>query len=78
MSKLTKRMEKLALLAGSSFKTVHARLRIAERLSQHLKSSHIESYVMARREAKITPPPPTILRRSLSPHNRGLFLLLNS
>ena len=69
MSKLTKRMEKLALLAGGSFKTVHDRLRIAGRLSQHLhkklniqiqdlqhlKSSHIESYVMARREAGITP-----------------------
>lgn len=68
MSKLTKRMEKLALLAGGSFKTVHDRLRIARRLSQHLhklniqiqdlqhlKSSHIESYVMARREAGITP-----------------------
>ncbi|UHL86372.1 phage integrase N-terminal domain-containing protein [Klebsiella pneumoniae] len=61
-------MEKLALLAGGSFKTVHDRLRIAGRLSQHLhklniqiqdlqhlKSSHIESYVMARREAGITP-----------------------
>lgn len=68
MSKLTKRMEKLALLAGGSFKTVHDPLRIAGRLSQHLhklniqiqdlqhlKSSHIESYVMARREAGITP-----------------------
>lgn len=68
MSKLTKRMEKLALLAGGSFKTVHDRLRIAGRLSQHLhklniqiqdlqhlKSSHIESYVMARRETGITP-----------------------
>ena len=68
MSKLTKRMEKLALPVGGSFKTVHDRLRIARRLSQHLhklniqiqdlqhlKSSHIESYVMARREAGIKP-----------------------
>ncbi|WP_260472242.1 phage integrase N-terminal domain-containing protein [Enterobacter roggenkampii] len=29
-------MEKLALLAGGSFKTVHDSLRIAGRLSQHL------------------------------------------
>ncbi|EOW4566042.1 phage integrase N-terminal domain-containing protein [Proteus mirabilis] len=42
MSKLTKSMEKLALLAGDSFKTVHDRLRIARRLSQHLHKLNIQ------------------------------------
>lgn len=42
MSKLTKSMEKLALLAGGSFKTVHDRLRITGRLSQHLHKLNIQ------------------------------------
>lgn len=67
MPRLTQRMEKLALLAGGSFKTIHDRIRIAGRLSQHLhrlniqikelqhlKSSHIDSYISARRESGIT------------------------
>ncbi|WP_416187057.1 phage integrase N-terminal domain-containing protein [Enterobacter sichuanensis] len=36
---------KLTLLAGGNFKTVHDRLRIAGRLSQHLRTSYIESYI---------------------------------
>lgn len=68
MPKLTQRMEKLALLAGGSFKTIHDRIRIAGRLIQHLrrlniqikdlqhlKSSHIESYIQARLASGITP-----------------------
>lgn len=68
MPRLTQRMEKLALLAGGSFKTIHDRIRIAGRLSQHLhrlniqikdlqhlKSSHIESYIQARLDSGITP-----------------------
>ena len=68
MPRLTQRMEKLALLAGGSFKTIHDRIRIAGRLSQHLhrlniqikdlqhlKSSHIESYIQARLDSDITP-----------------------
>ncbi|EOZ6413893.1 phage integrase N-terminal domain-containing protein [Cronobacter turicensis] len=46
MSKLTKRMEKLALLAGGSFKTVHDRLRIVGRLSQYLRKLNIKSQVL--------------------------------
>lgn len=42
MSKLKKRMEKLGLLAGGSFKIVHDRLRIAGLLSLHLHKLSIE------------------------------------
>ncbi|WP_262806998.1 phage integrase N-terminal domain-containing protein [Enterobacter quasiroggenkampii] len=37
-------MEKLAQLAGGSFKTVHDSLRIDGRLSQHIIFSYIASY----------------------------------
>ncbi|AGE88250.1 phage integrase N-terminal domain-containing protein [Cronobacter sakazakii] len=46
MSKLTKRMEKLALLAGGSFKTVHDCFRISGRLIQHLHKLHIKMQVL--------------------------------
>ncbi|EPE0992652.1 phage integrase N-terminal domain-containing protein [Cronobacter sakazakii] len=46
MSKLTKRMEKLALLAGGSFKTVHDHLRIAGRLIQHLHKLNIKAQLL--------------------------------
>lgn len=67
MSKLKQQMEKLALLAGGSFKTRHDRIRIAGRISQHLhalniqikdlqhlKSTHIESYIAARLKSGIS------------------------
>ncbi|CPR16678.1 Phage DNA binding protein [Brenneria goodwinii] len=59
MARLSREMQTLARQAGGSYKTVHDRLKIAERLAshllslniqicsvQHLKAKHIESYIV--------------------------------
>ncbi len=61
MSQLTREMQKLARRAAGSYKTVHDRLKMAERIGrhllslniqvrsvQHLKAKHIESYIADR------------------------------
>ena len=61
MSQLTREMQKLARRAAGSYKTVHDRLKMAERIGrhllslniqvrsvQHLKAKHIESYIVYR------------------------------
>ncbi|MBJ7222057.1 MULTISPECIES: integrase domain-containing protein [unclassified Brenneria] len=67
MSRLSREMQTLARQAGGSHKTVHDRLKIAERLAshllslniqtrtvQHLKAKHIECYIAERLEQGIT------------------------
>lgn len=67
MSRLSRAMQTLARQAGGSHKTVHDRLKIAERLAghlrslniqvrsaQHLKAKHIECYIAERLEQGIT------------------------
>ncbi|AXW87009.1 DNA-binding protein [Lonsdalea britannica] len=67
MSRLSLEMQTLARQAGGSHKTVHDRLKIAERLAshllslniqirtvQHLKAKHIECYIAERLEQGIT------------------------
>ncbi|MEQ9942794.1 integrase domain-containing protein [Pectobacterium aroidearum] len=67
MSRLSWEMQTLARQAGGSHKTVHDRLKIAERLAshllalniqirsmQHLKAKHIECYIAERLEQGIT------------------------
>jgi hypothetical protein len=67
MSRLGREMQTLARQAGGSHKTVHDRLKIAERLAshllslniqirtiQHLKAKHIECYIAERLEQGIT------------------------
>ncbi|MFP1796148.1 integrase domain-containing protein [Lonsdalea quercina] len=67
MSRLSWEMQTLARQAGGSHKTVHDRLKIAERLAshllslniqvrtvQHLKAKHIECYIAGRLEQGIT------------------------
>ncbi|RJT43875.1 integrase domain-containing protein [Rahnella woolbedingensis] len=61
MSQLSREMQKLARQAAGSYKTIHDRLKMAERISrhllslniqvrsvQHLKGKHIESYITDR------------------------------
>ncbi|MDX5630245.1 MULTISPECIES: integrase domain-containing protein [unclassified Brenneria] len=67
MSRLNREIQTLARQAGGSHKTVHDRLKIAERLAshllslniqirtvQHLKAKHIECYIAERLEQGIT------------------------
>ncbi|MEC5318738.1 integrase domain-containing protein [Brenneria populi subsp. brevivirga] len=67
MSRLSREMQTLARQAGGSHKTVHDRLKIAERLAghllslniqirtvQHLKAKYIECYIAGRLEQGIT------------------------
>jgi len=67
MSRLNREMQTLARQAGGSHKSVHDRLKIAERLAghllslniqirtvQHLKAKHIECYIAGRLEQGIT------------------------
>lgn len=67
MSRLGREMQALARQASGSYKTVHDRLKIAERLAshllslniqirtvQHLKAKHIECYIAGRLEQGIT------------------------
>lgn len=67
MSRLSREMQTLARQAGGSYKTVHDRLKIAERLAshllslniqirtlQHLKAKHTECYIAERLEQGIT------------------------
>ncbi|MGI8463452.1 integrase domain-containing protein [Pectobacterium punjabense] len=67
MSKLSREMTTLAKQAGGSYKTVHDRIRIMDRLCRHLlalniqvrdvqylKARHIESYVAERLSQQIT------------------------
>ncbi|GAB7195218.1 integrase domain-containing protein [Dickeya oryzae] len=67
MSRLSREMQTLARQAGGSHKTVHDRLKIAERFAshllslniqirtvQHLKAKHIECYIAERLEQGIT------------------------
>ncbi|MFC3394479.1 integrase domain-containing protein [Brenneria rubrifaciens] len=67
MSRLSREMQTLERQAGGSHKTVHDRLKIAERLVshllslniqirtvQHLKAKHIECYIAGRLEQGIT------------------------
>lgn len=68
MSQTGKEMKQLAKQAGGSHKTVHDRIRIADRFSRHLlalniqvrsikhlKARHIERYIAARRSQGIAP-----------------------
>ena len=42
MSQLTREMQKLARRAAGSYKTVHDRLKMAERIGRHLLSLNIQ------------------------------------